>query len=253
MDIHEYSHEEEIILKSLDNIRIKYGLIDNNRDVTDICRNKCINSNNQTIIIPCGDHARAAIFGDPIPYVLKSIFIHYIHKINKNNTSIGISLGLDCSSAVWAIQNGYRASKEKGYKTCPFDLMASTYEGIIECIKDDFKYFTDTDYLELVKHGEQDVIIHKKYGFVFNHESPGHAELYKKENWQFGKTHFIDNNYKLFIERYTSRIENFRNYIQSGHFIYFITTIYDTSELKKIINYCYPELRYEIIIIDYLI
>ena len=197
--------------------------------------------NNKTIIIPKGDHERAALFGDLIPYVLKSIFIEYIDK------SVGISLGLDCSSAIWGIQNGYRDKKCDNYMTCPFDIMFSTQEGIIECIKDDFKYFTDIDYIELVKHGEEDVIIHKKYGFCFNHESPGHADLYKTENWQYGKRHFIDNNYKLLVERYTKRIQNFRNYIQSGYFIYFITSIHDTSELKNCIDITYPSLRYSIL------
>ena len=250
MDIKEYTANEEIELTYHNNFKIKYGIANNNIDVTHICRNKCVD--NGILTIPSGDHERSAIFGDPIPYVLKSIFIEFnisrIRKLNKDD-SIGISLGLDCSSAVWGTQNGYREKKLNNYMTCPFDLMFSTQEGIIECIKDDFKYFTDINYIELVKHGDEDVIIHKKYGFCFNHESPGHAELYKTENWKFGKTHFIDNNYKYFIERYTRRIQNFRNYIHCGCFIQFITSIQDTTELKNIITSKYPDLRYEIITI----
>ena len=247
MDIKEYTANEEIVLTYHNNFTIKYGIANNNIDVTGVCRDKCID--NEILTIPSGDHERAAIFGDPIPYVLKSIFIEFNSDKNKLNKSVGISLGLDCSSAIWGTQNGYREKKLNNYMTCPFDIIFSTQEGIIECLRDDFKYFTDIDYIELVKHGQEDVIIHKKYGFCFNHESPGHAELYKTENWKFGKTHFIDNNYKYFIERYKKRIQNFRNYIYSGCFIYFLTTAPNTKEIKKVIDYKYPFLRYEIITI----
>ena len=52
---------------------IKYGLSDNNVDVTSICndRLKC----NGIIIIPSGDYRRAEHFTDPLPGVSKSIFI----------------------------------------------------------------------------------------------------------------------------------------------------------------------------------
>jgi len=248
--INEYTDKEKVIIYKYDNVRINYGVKNNNIDVTDICKNNCVRNN--IIFIPKCDHERAKIFGDPLPYVLKSIFVEY-NKIVKNrllNKSIGISLGLLCSSAVWGVENGYRDMKEQNYMTCPFDLMVSTHIGIIECIKDDFRYFTDIHYLELVKQGEEQLIIHKKYGFLFNHESPGHADLHVIEKWQFGKTHFIDNNYALFIERYNQRIENFRNYIHSGCFIHFITTIKDTTELKKTIDIAYPSLKFSILVIE---
>ena len=54
-------------------MQIKYGLIDNNIDVTSICMNKL--REGDYIIIPCNDSERAEYFTDPIRNVLKFIFI----------------------------------------------------------------------------------------------------------------------------------------------------------------------------------
>ena len=52
---------------------INYGVVDNNIDVTSICYEKLRYGNN--IVIPALDNVRAIYFSDPIPNVLKSIFI----------------------------------------------------------------------------------------------------------------------------------------------------------------------------------
>ena len=52
---------------------INYGVVDNNIDVTSICYEKLRYGN--TIVIPALDNVRAIYFSDPIPNVLKSIFI----------------------------------------------------------------------------------------------------------------------------------------------------------------------------------
>jgi FkbM family methyltransferase len=54
-------------------MKILYGIIDNNIDVTNICYEKLRKQN--IITIPCGDCSRAAFFTDPLINVLKSIFI----------------------------------------------------------------------------------------------------------------------------------------------------------------------------------
>jgi len=59
---------------------IKYGLIDNNIDITNICLSQF--NNNNIIIIPPGDIDRAIYFTDPLPGILKKIFIY----INDNLT-----------------------------------------------------------------------------------------------------------------------------------------------------------------------
>jgi hypothetical protein len=170
--------------------------------------------------------------------------------------TIGISLGWNCSPAIAGVSNGIRLSKSNGYLTCPFDEMVSNLPGIIECISDDFKYFTDSNYLTLIEapfssggvvKGER-LIHNTKYNFFFNHESPDHAGLYISQNWQGGMYHYIDNDYKLFKERYNRRIDNFRKYINSGDKIYFIVSRFsqDYTQLKKVISDFYPSLNYEI-------
>jgi hypothetical protein len=172
---------------------------------------------------------------------------------------IGISLGWRCEAAQIAVKNGIRTSKSDGYKTCPFDLMVSNYWGVLECIKDDFKYFCDPKYLELVKGpqvnyhlGGQDDnelwIYNTYYNFGFNHESPGHGNLYKDENWEFGINHFVENNFERFIERYNNRINNFRNYLTTSDKINFILLRYNSIpyELCEVISNKYKNLNFEI-------
>jgi len=53
---------------------ILYGITGNTIDVTDVAIANCVTDN--TLLIPSGDHERAAIFTDPIYGTLKSIFIN---------------------------------------------------------------------------------------------------------------------------------------------------------------------------------
>lgn len=62
---------------------IKYGIINNNIDVTNIALTKCMKQN--IIFIPKNDSARAKYFSDPLVNILKSIFII----INNNCFEIG--------------------------------------------------------------------------------------------------------------------------------------------------------------------
>jgi hypothetical protein len=168
---------------------------------------------------------------------------------------IGISLGNVCYTAEWARNNGLRKSKEHGYNTCPFDLMVSNYKGIVKCIEDDFKYFCDTNYLEL----HDNLICNTHYNFCFNHESPYHADLYLHENWPEGANHYVNNTYLHFIERYNKRIKSFRNYLNDpDNFITFIIQFYNEeypnteklSELEEILSVKYPSLKYKIKILE---
>jgi len=76
---------------------IKYGLINNNIDVTNICLSQL--TNNNIITIPSCDHNRAKYFTDPMDRVLKKIIIiineiiseyedFYIIKINLLDNTI---------------------------------------------------------------------------------------------------------------------------------------------------------------------
>ena len=175
-------------------------------------------------------------------------------------SEIAISLGWRCETAQIGVNSGIRGIRNDGYKTGPFDLLNTNYIGVCKCIEDDFKYFTDPNYLELVegtfcsehfsmhkKPKKEFQIINKYYGFIFNHESPGHGNLYIDEKWSGGINHFVDNNFKRFIERYDSRIENFRNYLKYDK-VNFLLMRYNSipTELCKIITDKYTNLNFEI-------
>lgn len=167
----------------------------------------------------------------------------------------GISLGYNCKAASIAIDNGWRSRKQDGYKTCPFDMCITPFESIIHCIEDDFKDFVNPTYLRVqnvpsnILHSEKDeeLIYNTKYNIVFLHESPGHAELYAKENWPNGKYHFVDNNWEYFCERYSKRIENFYEYISSNNTVYFvISSNDDLIELDRLLRRKFPNLKFVI-------
>ena len=59
-------------------MKIFYGITNNSIDVTNICLDKL--TQNNIIIIPYGDHNRAAFFTDPLPRGPKKIIIENSHK-----------------------------------------------------------------------------------------------------------------------------------------------------------------------------
>ena len=163
------------------------------------------------------------------------------------------------------MKTGIRSTKGKGYNTCPFDEMITNYPGLIECIKDGFDELYDTRYLQvkqmpatrwLSAGGQGDKIVHHtKYNFLFNHESPGHANLYTKQNWAGGINHYVDNNFEKFVERYQRRVNNIKAYLSSGDEISFILTRYNTHEddlmeLKDVLKIQYPDLKYTVNCLD---
>jgi hypothetical protein len=170
-----------------------------------------------------------------------------------------ISLGWNCLPAIKGIHLGLRQTKANGYKTCPFDIGFTNYEGVMLCLEEDFKYFYDTKYLKVIPapfstppfEKDTPLIYNTRYNFIFNHESstPDNGNLYLIEKWSGGKTHFIDNNFEKFIERYARRIDNFRNYLNNDNKITFIISKIDsdTSELSNIIKQKYPNCKFEIL------
>jgi hypothetical protein len=167
---------------------------------------------------------------------------------------IGISLGKDCLPASWGVRNGYRATKAQKYMTCPFDLMVSHYDGMVKCIVENFKNFTNPASLAMVN----GVLKNTYYNFTFNHEMPYHANLYKIEKWPGGANHFINNNYAHFIARYNNRIKNFRLYLANpNNRITFILFLHNTNiltnncqKLREALLLRYPNLIYRILVIQ---
>jgi FkbM family methyltransferase len=139
---------------------------------------------------------------------------------------IFISLGWNCSPAIMR-KNVFKYSKENGYKTCPFDLCVTPYQSLIDCLQDDFKKFFNLR----IENG----IIMNEYNIWFNHEAPG--ELYS------------NNNFEKFKERYTNRINSFREYLSGNFKVCFIHSdpFHSSEEIDKIINEKYPNLVYKIL------
>jgi hypothetical protein len=161
----------------------------------------------------------------------------------------GISLGWNCHSASHGVKIGLRATKDTAYNTCPFDEAFTNYDGIIACIRDDFKHFMELELIDIPDDSEflsnETHIYNRQYKFIFNHESPNY---WYKQHWSGGKGHFIDNDYALFKERYNRRITNFRNYLSSGNHINFIITKQNPNldALNQVLLEKYPKLSYRI-------
>jgi len=67
------------------NLKIKYGLIDNNIDVTRVAFEKCLYNN--ILFIPKGYYMRDQLFTDPLKGVMKSIFIEQDGHITEYDSS----------------------------------------------------------------------------------------------------------------------------------------------------------------------
>jgi hypothetical protein len=107
-----------------------------------------------------------------------------------------------------------------------------------------------------LSHVKNDNLIHNTYyKFIFNHESPGHANLYINQKWSGGINHYIDNNYKEFKNRYIKRINNFFNYLNdpNNHIIFLLHGYKETNQnilkLKDVISKNYPNLQFEFLFV----
>lgn len=170
-------------------------------------------------------------------------------------TPVAISLGWSCESATRGVDIKIRERKENGYLTCPFDECITNYEGVILCLQEDFKHFFDPEYLKVLPAlftfsniVKGDILIYNtRYNFIFNHESPDHADICTQQGWPGGKYYFTDNGFHRFIERYMRRINNFRHYITGNNKITFIIGKYDLdiAELTETIKTVYPDLCFD--------
>lgn len=158
-------------------------------------------------------------------YFYKKILYTYIY-IYITMQKIFISLGWNCGPAIMR-KNIFKYSKENGYKTCPFDLCVTPYNGLVECLKTNFSKFFNLR----IENG----IIMNEYDMWFNHEVP--TELYS------------NNNFEKFKERYENRINNFKEYLFGNYEVDFIHSnpFFSSEEISEIIKYHYPNLIYKIL------
>ena len=159
-----------------------------------------------------------------------------------------ISLGWNCEAAWKGIDMGLRKLKKDGYNTCPFDICFTNYEGIILCIKEDFKFFCDPLYLKLFMppftvdsiNTSRQYISNTRYKFIFNHESPR-----ADEPWWVDSNNNYD--YDSFTKKYNRRINNFRYYVNNKSITFIIKKPDpDVSELEKVLKETYPNLVFTI-------
>ena len=167
--------------------------------------------------------------------------------INKNDNIDGytpISLGWNCAPAARRAYD-FNYNKCNGYLTCVFDMVVTPYQGLCQCILDNFdrsKFFNLR--IEYDHINKQDCILNE-YNMWFNHESEK-SEKSEKYEWYPGK--WAENNFKLFIERYERRIENFNNYINKNNILFIIENPHDDiNKLIDIIKVKYPNLKFKIL------
>lgn len=149
-------------------------------------------------------------------------------------TEIYISLGYNCDPRIY-IKYNLGLKKENGYNTGPFDLCITPFESLCKCIETDFQFFFDDLRLipwecpddRPIDDRENKHAITNHYNMIFNHESSGFSHLFN-----IGKNDdlfYIRNNFEKFKERYSVRINNYRDYIRNYDKIIFIHKKYDKN------------------------
>ena len=147
-----------------------------------------------------------------------------------------VSIGGDCDSRMM-IKSGLGYSKANGYKTCPFDLLLSTFVSARYHIETDFLEFFDGLHIipscpvgcEVCVRGPHAGrgLISNKTGIVFEHESPTHAHLFEGKGSPSGEDFeralakndtdfFVRNDFAELKKKYKERIVNFRNVIKEN-------------------------------------
>lgn len=180
-----------------------------------------------------------------------------------------LSLGQNCASASNFVNSKLMKNKKGGRKSGVFDLMVTSYYGLCNLIEDGFSHFFDNieiiDNIENKKYKHNclfysnaakakyndKLIVNKKYGLFFNHESEGHPFLSKQEKWE-RPDFFTMNNLREFKNRYQKRIVSFLDTIeyciQQQKTLIFILNTYTTPiKLNNIIKNKYPNLKYKIL------
>lgn len=140
---------------------------------------------------------------------------------------IFISIGYNCDPRMY-LRWEHNLQKSNGYLSCPFDLCVTSYEAFRKCIDTNFEHFFDdlrlipgpnaTGDRSLCGKGEQNIT--NAYGMVFNHEGSTHSHQFKegKNDDEF----FIRDNFKEFRLRYSMRIQNYLDYINTYNEITFV-------------------------------
>lgn len=156
-----------------------------------------------------------------------------------------ISLGWNDYKKHGLLSNLFNADE---FKPSPFDTCVSNYLGVCLCLSEDFKHFTNPDYLTVMKGLDGEISIYnERYKFLFSNNHPDE----NMQNLIIGKNNLMVNHYKSFIEEYNEKINNFRNYLKLSNVTFLITRCQpNIAELINIFNNNYPKLKYNIVRLD---
>ena len=138
-----------------------------------------------------------------------------------------VSLGYNCDPRIHMAHN-LNITRDAGYRSCPFDLCITPFQGLCECIETDFAYFFHELMLTPGPNADGDrsqcgnggLNIINRYGMIFNHESPTHSHMFcgGKNDDLF----YIRNNFEEFKKRYQQRIDNYQRYLRTCRRITFL-------------------------------
>nr|QOI90542.1 hypothetical protein HWQ62_00411 [Pyramimonas orientalis virus] len=164
--------------------------------------------------------------------------VPFLNRYQNIVTDTVISLGVDCLPRAMATKFHFKKSKANGELSCPFDLAWHDYETICRLLENDFEGYLDTTRLYINGNGH---ITHRDYSIVFNHESDNAEKTIE----------FAKNDYDLFCRRYSNRINNFKELLNTSEHVVFLLHYKDyPKELVSIIKRVFPELQFTILTIN---
>ena len=171
-------------------------------------------------------------------FVSKLKELPFMNETTKLNPTNIISLGVDCLPRAMSTKFNFKPTKNQGELTCPFDLSWHDYETTCRLIDNNFTDYLNPLRLYVNTNGH---IAHRDYSIVFNHESDDAEKLLE----------FIKNDYDAFRTRYTNRINNFHELLQSSDNVVFLLHYKEYPiELVSIIKKKYPDLKFTILTIN---
>ncbi len=161
-----------------------------------------------------------------------------------------ISLGGDCFPRVSLTKIKIKKDRAQGELSYPFDLAVTPLKNVIEMIWSDFDKFHEYKLEEV----DNEILIESvNYpGTYLNHESPMKVNIFYENE---GPLYFVKCKYEKLKERYSNRIDNFREKLGSDKKILFVihltacTSNDDVIRLVKAIEARYPTLEFKIVVV----
>ena len=159
-----------------------------------------------------------------------------------------VSLGGDCFPRVSLSKVGIKKLRAQGERSYPFDLAVTPLKSVIEMIWNDFSGYHEYKLVE--KEGELLIELVKYPGTFLNHESPMSNNFFES-----GPLQYVKNNFEELRKRYSNRIDNFREILNSDNKVLFVvhltecTSENDVIRLIKTIEGCHPLLVFQVLVI----